>query len=335
MTSSIASSAASASGNNLQRGGYFIGMDEAGYGPNLGPLLLTVTKWKTPAEPGACPFYRLLKGAVEAVATKKGKLHLADSKIVFTGKDGFRSLERSALALLRCLGWQPASLHELWTQLVGSESSPSGAAILPPWYEKDQQLPVAATPEEVEAASEQLLRCMEKCGVELLEVHSDVVVEPRFNRLTEEHGSKGLMLSRLAFQLLRRTWSPDDSTPTVFVGDKHGGRNRYDELLSEVLDGQMIFRVEEKREISRYRVGSTELRFQMQGEQHLPVACASIVSKYVRELAMDLFNDFWLGKCPDVKPTRGYPNDARRFRELVEPTRIALNVAEHDFWRAR
>ena len=32
--------------------GVFIGMDEAGYGPNLGPLVVTATVWEVPGEPG-------------------------------------------------------------------------------------------------------------------------------------------------------------------------------------------------------------------------------------------------------------------------------------------
>jgi len=31
--------------------GLVIGMDEAGYGPNLGPLVVTVTAWEVPGSP--------------------------------------------------------------------------------------------------------------------------------------------------------------------------------------------------------------------------------------------------------------------------------------------
>ena len=31
--------------------GLLIGMDEAGYGPNLGPLVVTVTEWEVPGSP--------------------------------------------------------------------------------------------------------------------------------------------------------------------------------------------------------------------------------------------------------------------------------------------
>ena len=37
------------------------------------------------------------------------------------------------------------------------------------------------------------------------------------------------------------------------------------------------------------------------------VALASIVSKTVRELWMDVFNAYWLARMPGLRPTAGYP----------------------------
>ncbi|WP_092054355.1 hypothetical protein [Planctomicrobium piriforme] len=323
-------------GDGLSEQGCFIGMDEAGYGPNLGPLLITVTKWRTPECPTQCEFYKALQPVVSANNHFEGKrLHLADSKVVFTGKDGFASLERSALALLGCVGEEIDSFQKLWSCLTRHAMS-AVPEKLPPWYHADISLPVAASREQVRDLTGRLQQRLQQAGLHLAEIHSDVVIEPRFNRLTLADGSnKSLALTRLAFALLRRAWCPDAPGRTLFVGDKHGGRNRYDELLSEFLDGHLIFRMEEGQTLSRYRVGGTELRFQVQGEQHLPVACASIISKYVRELAMDLFNAYWAQHCPELKPTRGYPNDAKRFRAAIEPMRLQLGIEEHVLWRER
>lgn len=328
-------------------------MDEAGYGPNLGPLLITATKWRTPASPGRCQFYRLLRDVIDPGGHHSwGKLHLADSKVVFSGKDAFRSLETSALSLLVCLGWKIDSFHALWSQLrrpsgqtADEAASPAAArtgnpadvrTAIPPWYHGDVVLPVAARIEQIQDLAARLKSRMQASGLELVDIRGDLVIEERFNRLVEADGSnKGIALSRLAFQLLCRLWSPGEPDATLFVGDKHGGRNRYDELLAEVLDNHMIFRLEEGQQLSRYRVGRTEFRFQVGGEEHLPVACASIIAKYLRELAMDLFNQFWAQHCPDVKPTRGYPVDARRFRDSIEPARERLGIAENTLWRSR
>jgi len=320
--------------------GRFLGMDEAGYGPNLGPLLITGTVWETPGAPTECDFYRLLGPVVSAAGHGRGRqLHIADSKLVNVGKEGFASLERSALALLACLGDPCRTFQELWQHVAFDGNADHLQAFhvgLPEWYRRNCTLPVKADPVQVAAFSRQLQARMQETGVRLLAVESDLVPESRFNALlAEPSGNKGRALSRLAFRLLRRMWNPADRFPTVIVGDKHGGRNRYDQLLAEVLDGEMIFRLEEQQAISRYQVGQTEIRFQVQGESHLPVACASIISKYLRELCMDLFNMFWADHCPGVRPTRGYPLDARRFRGDVEAMREQLGISELDFWRQK
>lgn len=47
--------------------------------------------------------------------------------------------------------------------------------------------------------------------------------------------------------------------------------------------------------------------------EHLPVALASMIAKYVRELAMHRFNRYWSKRMPELKPTAGYTLDARRW----------------------
>ena len=97
----------------------------------------------------------------------------------------------------------------------------------------------------------------------------------------------------------------------------------------------MIFRVQEGRERSVYRVNKTELIFRTKAEQHLPVALASMVAKYVREVSMELFNQYWCEHVPGLKPTKGYPVDANRFRNEIETTAAKLGLAEDDWWRSR
>jgi len=315
--------------------GTFIGMDEAGYGPNLGPLLLAATCWNTPEPPDRFDFQSALSPAVSATGPDGGRcLHIADSKKVNVGKQGFASLERSALSLIQVAGGPVHSFHELWNWLAGMRSVP--AAPLAPWYEADRVLPVSSSGQQIDELSGALQFRMEQTGLSLTAVRGEIVVEQRFNRAALADGSnKALALSRFAFGLLKQVWNPASSVPTLIVADKHGGRNRYDELLSEILDGEYIGRLEEGQLISRYRVGASELRFQVNGEQHFPVACASVIAKYVRELAMQQFNDFWRGRCPGVKPTLGYPVDAKRFRAAILPEWTALQLEDEILWRER
>jgi len=312
-----------------------IGIDEAGLGPNLGPLVVTVTAWEIPTSPHQFDFWSGMCEVISRELTKgDGRLHIADSKLVYSPARGLAPLERSARAALQLGHYDVPTFRELCEKL-----SPLGCvdALDVPWYAEHESLPLPVHP--LAAAESQVgerwRRCCEQAGIRLIGLRSDVVSPARLNRLTREADSKGRALSRITLRLLRSLWDPDDEQETLIISDKHGGRNRYDELLDEVLDGQMIFRVEEGAELSRYRVGRSELRFQTRGEAHFPVAVASILSKYLRELAMLLFNRFWQREIPGLRPTAGYPQDARRFLAEIAPARQRLAIPDDVLWRAR
>ena len=127
-------------------------------------------------------------------------------------------------------------------------------------------------------------RACERLGVKLVAIRADVVEPLRFNRLVRRFDNKAQATSRLAMNLLRSVWHPDDDE-TLIVADKHGGRNRYDTLLSETF-GQPVQCLAEGAEQSVYRLGRGELRFQPRAESHGPVALASMTAKYLRESAM-------------------------------------------------
>lgn len=330
-----------------------IGMDEAGYGPNLGPLVVTVTAWKVPGEVRDCDLWRCFESVLAQEPPDDGRLHVADSKAVYTPARGLANLERSVLCALRLFGAAPRTYSTLRQFVSESVKEPGRAgpvnaatetgAARPgslgdapePWFaDCDLKLPHTAMDIDDDLAARWQACCLEHRIVPRA-VRCEVVSPRRFNQLTRECGSKGRALTRISLRLLRSVWNPDDPRPTLIIADKHGGRNRYDELLSEVLDGQMVFRTREGRECSTYRVGATELHFQTRAECHFPVALASMVSKYVRELSMVLFNRYWAAHVPDLKPTAGYPGDARRFKEAIAERQMALGISDDVLWRER
>ncbi|MGQ0633354.1 MAG: hypothetical protein ACT4QC_01990 [Planctomycetaceae bacterium] len=174
-------------------------------------------------------------------------------------------------------------------------------------------------------------------GVRLRAICSDIVPPRRFNTETRRHDSKGGALSEISMHVLRRVWrkASADDAPALILADKHGGRNRYHEFLPVVFGDQFIRCHEEGLERSRYRIGPAEIRFETKSERHLPVALASMVSKYVRELAMVLFNRFWCERKPGLKPTAGYPNDSLRFRREIGALVRELAIADDVLWRER
>ena len=93
----------------------------------------------------------------------------------------------------------------------------------------------------------------------------------------------------------------------------------------------------ESRAQSLYRWGPPSrrvaFRFVAKGEGFLPSALASMVAKYLRELAMKAFNAFWQQRVPGVKPTAGYPVDARRFLTDIDGACRDLKIATGQIWR--
>ena len=55
----------------------------------------------------------------------------------------------------------------------------------------------------------------------------------------------------------------------------------------------------------------------------LPVALASMLSKYLREAMMHRFNNFWRQQLPNIIPTAGYHGDGNRF--LIDIQHSARN----------
>jgi hypothetical protein len=314
--------------------GLIIGMDEAGYGPNLGPLVVTVTVWEVPGQPRDTDFYSAMADVAAAAPSADGsRLHVADSKQVYSPSRGMANLERSVLCALNLCGLFPGSFQELW-RLLSPPDTNSGSG--EPWLDGcDLPLPAAEHAVGFGKIVERWRDCCRRQGIRLLAIRSDVVLTRRFNRLNRQYGSKGLTLSRISLRLLRSVWDPDDPQPVFIVADKHGGRNRYGDLLAEVLDDRMIFRGIESTAYSDYRIGNTSIRFQTKAESHFPVALASMVSKYVRELAMLLFNQFWRAHLPDLKPTKGYPLDAKRFKAEIAAMQTALGIDDDILWRER
>lgn len=315
--------------------GLVIGTDEAGYGPNLGPLVITATAWRVPDDPRSFDFWSALKEVVANQAPRSsGRLHVADSKQVYSPGKGLRELERSVLAILSLQEKSPASFRTLCGRVTGVDAA--DLVDVEPWFcGADVDLPTTCNAADLPELAAGLRSVCEAARVELVAARSDVVLTERFNRLTEKYDSKGAALSRMTMRLIRSVWDPDSTEPVLIISDKHGGRNRYDDLIDEQLDGQMIFRVLESRHKSTYRIGKTEMHFQQGAEQHFPAAVSSMICKYVRELSMELFNRYWQQHLPEIRPTKGYPQDAKRFRAEIADMQRELEIPDSTLWRSR
>lgn len=316
-----------------------IGTDEAGYGPNLGPLVISATAWRVAEDDLRRDLYETLGECVcaETANRRDPRIAIADSKKLYQPGGGLASFERGVLAALRMLDLAPLRWREIWAAL-----DPTCAQDVEktPWHAGyDADLPCAITPAALAEAAATLAAGLHQAGVTLAAARSLVVFPEAFNDLLDRHESKGALLSHGALGLVRELLALSDDEPALVVCDKHGGRNRYAPLLQHFFPDPLVETHQESRATSIYRWGPesrrVEVRFVTQGESFLPSALASMISKYLRELAMAAFNEFWRRRLPELRPTAGYPVDARRFQAEIAPVQLKLGITDRQLWRNR
>jgi hypothetical protein len=361
--------------------GILIGMDEAGYGPNYGPLVVAATAWQVEEEgkgdrgQGNCGFrisdfgfarqsrdcqsairnpqsaidpipdlYQLLRGTV----CKKPSTHriaIADSKALYTPGLGLRQLERGLHAVLRSM----QQALDCWSAIIEYCQADCGGHHKTVCWPQEFHcpLPLDAVADELHRLQGRFSRACESAGVRPLLVRARLIYPAQFNELVVEYGSKGAALSHITVGLLREVIdivcppvsSPQSPVPAFVVCDKHGGRNFYTALLQHHFSEHWIEPVHESRVESRYEWGPPEARtcvaFRMNGERFLPTALASMTAKYLRELSMRAFNEFWSTHVTDLRPTAGYPRDSHRFRKAIAAAQRKLGIDDHLIWRNR
>jgi len=318
---------------------FLIGTDEAGYGPNLGPLLVSASVWRV--DDVACELYRELESAVSKVnVSGKGetrkRIAIADSKLLYKHRGGLAGLELPLFSTTPNLS-SDTTWKNCWRTLTGEDCEEIDEV---PWYRGfDRSLPIDATTEDIDIRRDHFAKCLSKRSIELLAVRSVAVFPKRFNQLVDEFDSKGAALSNITLDLVADLVGELDTEPIRIVCDKHGGRNSYAGFLQPRFDDRLVRVHHESRPESLYDIGTPSqpisICFRSKGESFLPSALASIASKYLRELAMLAFNDFWIHRQPDLRPTAGYPMDAKRFRSDVAETRRRLAIHDDVFWRNR
>jgi hypothetical protein len=318
---------------------YLIGTDEAGYAPNLGPLVVSASVWQVDEQPQT-DLYKRLKAVIcksPPRSGRSGRLAIADSKLLYSPAQGLKVLERGVLAALALVNHCPGDWLDAWQLL-----DPASLAELPslPWHvDYDLRLPLAADAEDLASLVPRLRSGFDRAGVRLVAVHSRAVFPDQFNRSTVQYGTKSEALSRLTLELLGQSLAHCAGERVLAVCDKHGARNQYGRLLQQQFPDLLVEVHGEGAAESIYRWGPSEtrieVRFRPGAEAFLPTALASMTSKYLRELAMRAFNDFWCGHVQGLAPTAGYPRDAHRFMAAIESTQAELGIAKAVMWRDR
>jgi hypothetical protein len=317
---------------------FVLGTDEAGYGPNLGPLCIGASAWQLPDDAPSDGLYERLAAVVCNQAKDRcGKLAIADSKCLYKSGDTLELLERGVLIALGCLDRLPSRWRDIWKAL---DAAGSGEIDGVPWHDGfDEALPLCAVIDEIRSAAMGFHQGCASGGVRIVELQAAVMFPAAFNKAVQSCGNKAEVLSLTTLTLARRILERLPEGRAVVFCDKHGGRNYYAGLLQHIFPDELVRVLVERGDLGVYEVRHAgrrvEFRFQPKGERHLPTALASMTAKYLRELAMRPFNAFWQRQVPDLKPTAGYNTDAQRFYGQIRGACRRMKVAKQVVWRER
>jgi hypothetical protein len=319
---------------------WIIGIDEAGYGPNLGPLVMTSVACRVPENLLEVDFWSVFRKVVRRHSDEADeRLLIDDSKLVYTSSEGLLDLETGVLGTLG--HWQNGAAATLQTFIDWLSPSSPAHLRLEPWYTGSSRLPVMEPVSYFQDVTRSFQNTCAERGIFLGPVRSIVVCPLRFNQWLDHWRSKGAILGQGLAELLQFNRDLDGAEESIhFTIDKHGGRNNYAAMLQHAMAGGMVIAHREGRLRSVYSVlgleGTIRVTFQpFADREHFCVALASMTSKYLRELLMREFNQFWRSHLPDLKPTAGYPGDSRRFFRQIRLVAKQLGIPKHVLWRRR
>ena len=304
------------------------GVDEAGYGPVLGPLVVTAVAFRLPKSVGQGDLWDVLRATVakrkRSGRKGRGRLVIDDSKKVYRSGKGLSVLERTALGALHAAGHAPASLDALLA-LLSPDARPERFDPYPWYQDRSTPLPIEADATDVRLAGKAFQRDLQDHGAKLLGIYSEILLAGEFNDRVAKCRNKSMALFELNSRLLARVGRLAGRLPLSLIADKLGGKNHYRPDLMRAFPDAELAILAESKDRSQYRLETPTSRWHVSyaksaDAHHLPVALASIVSKYLRELLMGRLNAYWTARVPDLAPTAGYYEDGNRFLADIAQT---------------
>lgn len=320
------------------------GIDEAGLGPLLGPLTLGYAALRSPY--GARELWQVLEQVVASdPSADRSRLVVADSKKVFTrDARGHARLERTALCFLAQRDGGLGLLRNASALLraPAPERLTTSEPALPPWEASlDVELPLWNQAGELEHYSSRLRQALCEAQIEVAAAGVLAIPVGRLNASFKRTGSKGTTLWLYASDLVAELWQTAQDPMELWL-DRQGGRTYYGNLLQARFPLSPCQSLREESARAEYllhssnRLRDLHLVVTPKAEDNaFPVALASCLAKYGRELAMHAFNSYWARHAPGVRPTAGYVTDARRWLLEAEPMLRGGGVARESLVRER
>lgn len=305
----------------------YAGIDEAGYGPMLGPLCVGCVALRVhdPDEAIEPPnlWRRLAPVVCRARGKKASRIAVDDSKRLKGSNAAstvhpLHRLERGVMAF-------HGQIHDLPT--IDQEAFDTWGVRVPDhaWYRSTTAVPLARTRDETRIDAARLRRRLSGAGIEHLNHACRAIDADEFNRSLRVLRSKAAINFDAILRLIDETWRRFAGEEVRIGVDRQSGRRFYREPLQQAWPEASIAILVEDDRTSRYRLehpsrGVLTLEFEVDADaKRFPVALASMTAKLTRELFMLRMNRYFGSLREELKPTAGYFGDARRYLDELRP----------------
>jgi ribonuclease HII len=315
-----------------------VGIDEAGFGPILGPLVVSSSTFSLPHNLLTCDLWRILRKSVSGRRKHlAGRLLIADSKKAYTRSSGIGHLQRTVLTVLKCLNKEPSTLTELIELLC---PSCLGRLSGYPWYRNIADCGLSMDIADKQVASAVLADDLAANGIELLDLKSFCMDVEYYNKMAEAVKNKANVLFSATCSLIKSAYDKFAGDDLQIIVDRQGGRVHYRKSLQRMFSDMKLKILRESPATSSYELqaggGAMRIHFVVGAdERYLPVSLASMVSKYVRELLVGNINRYFIGLSAELKPTAGYWKDGLRFIEDVKTNLPGVRFNSNQLIRTR
>jgi ribonuclease HIII len=192
-------------------------------------------------------------------------------------------------------------------------------------------------------ATAKLSKNMKEQGIRLLDVRCCYFDVSEFNQRVQATGNKAELVTSSVLEHIQSATalaSFFNEKQVFVVCDRIGGRTYYEELLTKLSDFELISSNSGLEE-SKYKMCSGEttldVQFEVQADSnYFPVALASMIGKYIREVVVRSMCSYFAELQPGLKPTAGYYVDGLRFlRDLKDETLKKAGVRREDIIRTK
>jgi hypothetical protein len=209
-----------------------------------------------------------------------------------------------------------------------------------PWFQKLEECRLAAEPADLKIAAQVLADDLQAHGARLVCLRSSCLDVAYYNTMVERVKNKSQVLFIAVTQLIQGILDQFHDDHIRILVDRQGGRVHYRANLLRSFPDLDLRIVQEGDETSIYEMRQgrrlVRLSFEVKADDlHLPVALASMVSKYIRELLMECMNNYFVALDANLRPTAGYWKDGTRFVEELRRRLPDLKIDSRRLIRCR